>query len=998
MAEFGFEFENWAGTTDFRPRRVFAPASAADVATAIRTANSQNRRIRVCGSAWSYSGVQVSHDYVMDLFRMNAILGLASAGQLWGHPGPVNSPPLGPPTALLPSVASSSRCFAHVQAGIVLRDLIVALDSPGADSGPTSRGRWALPTMGGSAGQTLAGVISTSSHGGDFTLPPVADMVRAIDLIAADGSRHWFEPASPASITDPAALTAVFADGPMPPVLHYDDDQFNAVLVSMGCMGVIQSMIIEVVPQFGVSQRVGTSTWNTVKGLITSGALFTSLPPWPGVKIDPHPPIRTTPGRPAEPTPRGMEIFVNPYRKSDDYQSDPAPDRDCIVVSRAVSPSFDAPLAAGWCPGLPLSEQLVIINGFKAGTAKAARLAIDAVIAASRCPTTGYPAAWSVTDTYGANPWAVSNPDGAGRGPVDSIEFAVSNIGGADVAFVDAMLAAVDAILAGNLDAKLAGAFSLRYTLTSQALLAIQNFAPYPAGPPPLVCHVEVPCYKHVDGVGNVLHQDEDPIGGRNPFEMESSSAEHVVAFEKIASASGVHLHWGMMSLTGSHHPASYIGFGTWQEVRHDLAKIAAGPSENRAFENDFTIRYRISAAAAGWDVVGESLLPGSPTDTPAAAETVVNGIIDASAGFPPAAFRNPRGHIEVLAINPDGNVCWNMQVTRNASLTQPMADFFSWNWVQQEDPSSTGSVLHVRFAGRLAVGFNRGNGHPEVFALNLDDGKIHHAWRDQFSDRTWQSWRALDGDDTFVSSPDVAMGGNDNLVVVARRADGRICRRDQNSVLGVIGWNGWSALAAAPAGVVFAGGPCLGRNSDGTLEVFTRDTGGLVWRAVQAEPKSDAEWSGWTQIGSAPVACDPAVGHNPGAGTLELFASGGGPGLLHLPQSAPGSWAGAGDWRRVPAPGELALSARPSVTVKGPNLQVCALLADGDVVHYDQNGGRWLVHLLPCSSARGDLFATSAPALAVNDDGRLEVFVKTVNDMVQHVAQNAIGRWPLTP
>lgn len=76
-------------------------------------------------------------------------------------------------------------------------------------------------------------------------------------------------------------------------------------------------------------------------------------------------------------------------------------------------------------------------------------------------------------------------------------------------------------------------------------------------------------------------------------------------------------------------------------------------------------------------------------------------------------------------------------------------------------------------------------------------------------------------------SARHVAMGGNDNLVIVARRADGRICFRDQNSVLGVIGWNGWSPLPAASAGVAFAGGPCLGRNSDGTLEVFTRDSAG---------------------------------------------------------------------------------------------------------------------------------------------------------------------------
>ena len=42
-------------------------------------------------------------------------------------------------------------------------------------------------TMGGAAGQTLAGVISTSLHGSHFQLPPFPDWVRAIHLVGPDG-------------------------------------------------------------------------------------------------------------------------------------------------------------------------------------------------------------------------------------------------------------------------------------------------------------------------------------------------------------------------------------------------------------------------------------------------------------------------------------------------------------------------------------------------------------------------------------------------------------------------------------------------------------------------------------------------------------------------------------------------------------------------------------------------------------------------------------------
>lgn len=1002
MSDFQTNWVDWGGTIDIRPRMVFTPTSASDIANVITTANQQNRRVRVCGSGWSFSDVAVSHDYIVELSKLNYVLALSSTSQIWGHTPPGGSAPkppqsvaLGPPSALLPLTAASSRRFAHVLGGMVLRDLIVALDSPKLDSTSSfPRGQWALPTMGGSAGQTLPGAVSTSVHGGDFDLAPIADMVRAIDLIAADGTRHWFEPGAPYSITDPSLLAAAFAHDPLPATLHYDDDEFHSVLVSMGCMGVISSLVIEVVPQFGISQRIAHSDWRTVKELLSKGILFT-LPPWPGVNIEQHPVPPTEAGVAYQAVARGLEIFLNPYRMSDNYHTDPAPNRSCVLVSRAAAPSFDSPLPDGWCSGPGGFAQFFLINDFKAGDATAARPVIDQLISALRCKTTGYPEAWSVTDTYGSNPWSVSNIGGQGQQPMLSVEFAVNSQQGGDVQFIDAILAAFDAIVAQNIDAKLAGAFSLRYTLPSQALLAIQNFG-LPSTSTPRVCHIEIPVLKHVDALGNALHQDKNAVGGLNMYELESSSAEHIAAFEKIARASGVHLHWGQMSLTNAQDPAMYAGFSAWQSVRHDLAKAGpAGASEHRAFENDFTIRYRISAVATGWDVVGEALLPGSPTDTSAAAETVVDGILDASAAFPPLAYGTQDDKIEVLAINPDGNVCWNMQTRPNASLTVPADDFYGWNWVQEKDPGDTPNVLPVRFAGRLAIGFNRGNFHPEAFALNLDDRRIYHAWRGQLSDQSWNSWTVLDGNDTFASAPDVAMGGGDNLVVVARRTDNRIFYRDQKSELGVIGWNSWSSLPTEPSGVTFTGDPCIGADTSGKLEVFTRDTRGLLWRSVQNQPQSDSSWADWIQLGTTPITGDPAVGRS-ASGTLELFTAGSTAALWHLVQKSPGDWSGAGDWTQISAPGVLARPARPSIaSYDDGNLQVCARLTTGDIAHFNQNGGNWRTTLLPCRSPRGDLSASSPPCLAVNEDGRLEVFVKTVNDMVQHVAQDATGNWP---
>jgi hypothetical protein len=51
------------------------------------------------------------------------------------------------------------------------------------------------------------------------------------------------------------------------------------------------------------------------------------------VTIDAHPQPPTSAGVAFQPVPRGLEIFLNPYRMSDNYQTDPAPNRSCVLVS-----------------------------------------------------------------------------------------------------------------------------------------------------------------------------------------------------------------------------------------------------------------------------------------------------------------------------------------------------------------------------------------------------------------------------------------------------------------------------------------------------------------------------------------------------------------------------------------------------------------------------------------------------------------------------------------
>ena len=58
--------------------------------------------------------------------------------------------------------------------------------------------------MGGYDGQTIAGVISTSTHGSGIRFGPITDDVRSLDIVASGGALYRIEPAD--GITDPAAF------------------------------------------------------------------------------------------------------------------------------------------------------------------------------------------------------------------------------------------------------------------------------------------------------------------------------------------------------------------------------------------------------------------------------------------------------------------------------------------------------------------------------------------------------------------------------------------------------------------------------------------------------------------------------------------------------------------------------------------------------------------------------------------------------------------------
>jgi hypothetical protein len=169
-----------------------------------------------------------------------------------------------------PALAAAARTqpigarkfYAHVEAGITIQQIgeLLAHQSP-----PQS-----LLAISGSPGATLAGALATATHGAEFKWPLLIDTVKAVHLVGPGGAHWWIEGETP--IADPVKLQQVYPEitperiiaGTAPVGGITPQDWLNAAIVSMGSMGVVYSMVLEVVPQFGVHEVVIQTSWNTM--------------------------------------------------------------------------------------------------------------------------------------------------------------------------------------------------------------------------------------------------------------------------------------------------------------------------------------------------------------------------------------------------------------------------------------------------------------------------------------------------------------------------------------------------------------------------------------------------------------------------------------------------------------------------------------------------------------------------------------------------------------
>src|SRR5215467_7966137 len=310
----------------FYPRSLNDPADDQSIAAILERALSTGSLVKAAGSGHSYSDVATTPDFFINTHgldrpadRVNPIAGQLKREELRSTLplalSPISWPNYDP---------KNNRALFETEAGITIRNLNQSLESRNLG----------LMNMGGYDGQTIIGATSTSTHGSGITLGPFPDMVRSLVLATTgtwDGKTfggkdpqngvalYRIEPAD--GITDPK----IYSD----PVIQLiqDDDCFRAVICSMGCFGVIYSVVFEVMQMYWLEEN---RTLTTLRDVIEQ------------LRPNPHNPDHLPD---ALIHIRNFEVIVHPYPMKDGevVEMDPAesaetyyPYFQCLITARNI--------------------------------------------------------------------------------------------------------------------------------------------------------------------------------------------------------------------------------------------------------------------------------------------------------------------------------------------------------------------------------------------------------------------------------------------------------------------------------------------------------------------------------------------------------------------------------------------------------------------------------------------------------------------------------------
>ncbi|MEV0022397.1 family 43 glycosylhydrolase [Streptomyces atroolivaceus] len=283
----------------------------------------------------------------------------------------------------------------------------------------------------------------------------------------------------------------------------------------------------------------------------------------------------------------------------------------------------------------------------------------------------------------------------------------------------------------------------------------------------------------------------------------------------------------------------------------------------------------------------------------------------------------------------------------RNGLYVAPL----SWRDTPPPWQSPDNPVAGLDVAGRLTV-----------FALDATDRTMLRRVQLAPDTDSWSEWEPFGGPAGAVPTLGRATDGRLEVFSLApggARLHHRVQRPDG-------GWYDWEEFGG-PAGAA----PAVARDAHGRLEAFALSPGGASVARRRQRAAGSPVWDPWEPGFGGPAGAPPVVAGN-ADGRLEVFAlTPGGSGIEHRWQEAPGGpWTAS--WHRF----GTAAGAAPRVGRDGSGRLTVAAIGPSGVGTFARRqavpSGGW--------DEWRPLFGWSAtaPAFAVNSDGRLEAFSLT--------------------
>jgi len=246
----------------FQGARRYQPRNRGELVAAVMQTAKDGRSLRALGSNWSLSGAGVASDVIdTSLLSQHLSTPFPNRGQalpasrLRGNGSDFLQ------RACARDAQTSGRYFVHVEAGTELRQLLEDLAQCGVS----------LPTMGDGAGQSLLGMLSTGTHGGDLRVKPLVEWIQAVHLVSATGQELWVTPTgSPFGFVP---LVAQLPDWCADTRFIADDDTFAAVRLGVGRMGAVYAVVLEVVEQYTLIETNFEHRWSELRAQLASSKL-----------------------------------------------------------------------------------------------------------------------------------------------------------------------------------------------------------------------------------------------------------------------------------------------------------------------------------------------------------------------------------------------------------------------------------------------------------------------------------------------------------------------------------------------------------------------------------------------------------------------------------------------------------------------------------------------------------------------------------------------------